>query len=1208
MHQRLLTCLVVGLLCLLLPAPVSSLAAQSGLRADASGILPAEDLQSDRISLETALQRIGRVHDISFSYRIDLIRDILVEAPNLAREADPVRLVQAALRNTGIEFRQLTRRRIVIFQPSPPTDDPAIGKPGEQPGRQTGGIEKKTEVAPTSPPAPEIILVTVSGRVTDNLGEPLIGATLVLESDGRLGTNTDIDGRYALELPAAEGTLVVSYVSYQTRKIAIGGRTDLDIVLESESMGLEQIIVTGYGSQRRSDIIGSVSSVRGDDLMVKSTANFDQALQGMAAGVSILSQSGKPGAPSTIRIRGANSIQSSTEPLWVIDGMPVYSSPGGLGSSNQNPMSMINPNDIESIQILKDAAATSIYGSRGSNGVILVTTKTGVPGEGNTTLSVATGISDLTRNPDDVGYVNTQEYFQVMDQAYQNTFGRDFRLRDYYQFSPLAFDSISREDVATNNIDTDWYDEVFRMGSFHDFNLSSSRGTEKGSYYLSANYRSDRGVLTNNQLDRFSVRSNLRFEPLNNVTIDARLNFSFTNNERRNEDMTTLIKFSLPWFPVRQLDNPNVYFNPYAAGNLAASNDAVNTLNNVKQYRGLGVVSLQYALPFVPGLKLRTEVAADFIQSNLVDWSSRSIRLDGGKNPSAFAREEAVTYRSLNYNAYGNYDRTFGRHNVGGVLGIEAQRINQYDRILAGEGLTGDYQELGNPGTPLILDGRQTGERYLLGYFGRLNYKFNDRYLLGVSARRDGSSVFSVANRWGNFVAFSAGWILSEERALDFLGNGLFLKLRGSYGETGNQSIPNNLQAVNYFDRVVFGNRQVGSNGTIPSNLAVGNLLWESTRSTDLGIDYGFLDNRINGTIAYYRRFVEGMLLEAQLPSSAGVSPSRVDADFGFLNTVEGPATNKIWSNVGNMVNSGIEFEIYTVNVDRPDFSWSTGFNISFNRNEIKGLTPELNASGQGITSAYTISRTGGRRNVWYVAEYAGVNPENGVPYVYALDEDYFEESGQTRRLQNMAGTDSLLLGTRANVRENRFIQEGKSSDPTYYGGITNKLTFKNFDLSFLIAFSGGNYLLDYDRQVAVYPNETRTLLREALTDSWQEPGDEARYPALVARQTFEVADGQFVGGFGDEDVFHDRELYRADFVRLRNVNFGYSLPQNVLDKLRLQGLRISVTGTNLWTRTDYPGFDPEGTPNVGTNAQILYNNTPIPQLKSLLIGLDAQF
>lgn len=1189
-----------------IPLRLTANSFQNGLNPNSKLIKQTNNRASQPLPLSQALDLLGKTHNIDFTYRIDLLNNITVNY-NPDPNSNPLNTLENLLQGTGLKYKQFTSGRIVVYKEKNRALQNEI-KDKELNTPPLNTQPKKEENNQDLSPKNNKNAILITGTVKDSDGNPLIGASIVLKSNPSIGTIVDVEGNFTLDLPeATKGILIFSYIGYLNKEVTIEGSKAMNIILESNNTALDEVIVVGYGSQRRADVIGAVSSVKGENLNTKNVSNFDAALQGMAAGVSVLSQSGKPGAPSSIKIRGANSIQSSTEPLWVIDGMPVFSSPTGLGSSNQNPMSLINPNDIENIQILKDAAATSIYGSRGSNGVIIVTTKSGKNNKGTTNVNISSGVSDLTRTPYDVGYVNTQEWFQVMDAAYQNTFGRNFKIQDYYQFAPLAFDEIDRAQIESLNINTDWYNEVFRMGSFTDINVSSSKGTEKGSYYLSGNYRSEKGVLNYNQLDRLSLRSNLNFEPFNNLNFETKLSFSYTNNERREDDMTTLIKFALPWMPVYNPENPNVYFNPYVSGNIAAKNDAKNALNNVKQYRALGNVALQYNFPFVKGLFLRTELSADIIQSNLVDWRSRNIRLDGGKNPSAYAREEAVTYQSINYNVYSNYNTTFGKHSINAVLGVEAQRISQYERILAGEGLVGNYQELGNPKVPLNIDARKNNERYLLGYFGRVNYKYNDKYLFGVSARRDGSSVFSSGNRWGTFVAVSGGWILSEENFMQFLNKDIYLKLRGSYGETGNQSIPNNLQTINYFDRVVYGNRQDGGNGTLPSNLPVSDLTWETTRSTDIGLDFGVFKNRINGTIAYYHRFVDGMLLEAQLPTSAGVSPSREDADFGFLNTVEGEATNKIWSNIGSMVNSGFEFELYTVNFDRNNFKWTTSFNIAFNNNIIKGLTPDLDQSGSGITSSYSISRTGNRRNVWFVADYAGINPDNGVPYIYVLDKTRFKERGETKRLQTSSGQDSLILATRANIRENRFLQGNKSSDPVFYGGLNNRFEYKGFDLSVFLAFSGGNYLLDYDRQVGVYPNETRLILKEVLTNSWSKPGDQAKYPNLVARQTHEVSEGQFASDFGDENVFHNRELYKADFLRLRNISFGYNLPANLLNKMHLQGARFYISGNNLWTKTSYPGFDPEGIPNQAGGVHVLYNNTPIPQLKSFIIGLDIK-
>jgi len=357
-------------------------------------------------------------------------------------------------------------------------------------------------------------------------------------------------------------------------------------------------------------------------------------------------------------------------------------------------MTLINSNDIESIQILKDAAATSIYGSRASNGVIIVTTKSGKKGEGTLAVNYSTGISNLSRTPDDIGYVNTEDWFKVMDKSYQNTYGSDFTMNDHYRFVPLATTKLTRDEAM--NIHTNWYDETFRTGSFSDFNISSTQGFEKGSLFLSANYRKDVGVQNNNDFDRFSVRSNLTFSPTKNLTLGAKLTFSINNNDKRSYGVTNLVTYTLPWFPVYVPGSEPNYYNPYTGSNPVASSDPNNYLNNIKQYRGLGSLFLNYQLP-VKGLSFRTELAGDFLQSNAVEWYSREIWLNGAQKPTARASEEAVTYNSINYNGFLTYDRTFDVHKLTIVAGGEAPRTSQYTRNLRGEGLTGKYQEIGTP-------------------------------------------------------------------------------------------------------------------------------------------------------------------------------------------------------------------------------------------------------------------------------------------------------------------------------------------------------------------------------------------------------------------------------------------------------------------------------------------------------------------------------
>ncbi len=1036
---------------------------------------------------------------------------------------------------------------------------------------------------------------TIKGSVTDADDKSFIVGATVLVKGTVNGSITDVDGNFsfAVQNPAT-AIFEISMIGYEKKIVSAYGADYLNISLAVSTENLDELVVIGYGMQKKRDIIGSISSINMTEMKSKTMTTFDAGLQGLAAGVSVQSQGGTPGAAAIIKIRGANSINSSTDPLWIIDGMPVYSSPIGLGASNLNPMSLINPNDIESIQVLKDAAALAIYGSRASNGVIIVTTKSGKTGGGSVTFNYSTGYSNLTRTPEDIGYVNTTEWFKVMDKAYMNSTGSPFTMNDYYRFSPQAYTRIMREQAE--QINTNWYDKTFRTGTFSEYNLSSSQGFEKGSFYLSGNYRKDKGVLLNNDLQRVSLRSNVTINPRPNLTIEAKLNFSSSDNDQRSYGITNVVTYALPWFPVNNPDNPNQYFNAYTGANPAAMTDSENTYNNVGQLRGLAVLSVNYDFIKVKGLSVRTELSTDIIQSNLAEWQSRDIWLNGAQKPSSRATEEAITYKGYNFNLYSTYDKKIKEHSFTIVAGAEGTRTGQYSRRMSGEGLIGKYQELGTPNVLNSLSGGKNGERYLAGYFGRANYKYKDRYLFGISAREDGSSTFTAENRWGTFLAFSAGWIITEENFASFLGEGNFVKLRGSYGENGNQDVPSKLDVINYNGISPYGSKDIlGINGTVPVNLQAANLTWETTKSTDLGIDFGLMQNKINGSLAYYHRLVYGMLLTTPVPVSAGVGSQ----DLAFDRGVYDLATNSIWGNVGNMVNSGVELELHSVNIARNDFKWSTDFNVSFNNNNIKSITSAADQSGKGIISTTNVSRTGSQRNEWFVADWAGVNRATGIPMIYALDKNKYDETGATERLKDMSGKDSLILATRTNISANRFYQ-GSSTDPKYYGGLTNTFQYKGFDLSFLIAFSGGNYILDYDRQMAAVPSETRVVLSELYDNSWKNVGDITKYPKLVARGTF-IVGGTANADFGDSYVFHNRELYKGDFIRLRNLQIGYTIKPTILNQIKIQAFRVYMTATNFFTLTKYPGFDPEG-------AGLIYYSSAIPQLKSIILGVDVKF
>ena len=1032
------------------------------------------------------------------------------------------------------------------------------------------------------------------------------GASVKLKGTDK-GTVTDAQGSFTLQIPDGGGMLVFSYVGYETIETRVSKSTSLQINLKLSESKTEEIVVVGYGTQKRRDIIGSVAEVKLDNVGGVTTApTFDAALQGQVPGVSIQSSAGVPGSTTKILIRGANSINSGTDPLWIIDGMPLTTGTLGYntGSTEQNPLSLINPNDIESIQVLKDAASTAIYGSRGSNGVILITTKSAKGKSPLNNVSLTTGSSKMARDFSDLGIADTKTWLAILDKAYNNSGRGNFPIDDYYRTVPLADSKMTREQAE--KINTNWFDEIFGRGSFTEANFSSSKSFEGGNYYFSGNYRDDKGVALHNNLKRYVVRSNVEFRPFKNFVFGSRLNLSATRNNRTQNDnagsdmgnvngnsggLNNLTKLSLPWLPVYDPNDPNNYYNPYAGFNLKAFADPANVKNELNTLRLLGGLYGEYTIGAVKGLSLRSEFSFDLTQATTTLWVNKTIRLNGGGAPSTLGVEQAANTYNFNYNGYATYKREFGDHSVSVVAGAEATRGHGYIREETGEGLNGIYQQLGSPTTMLSMRGGYAGEEYLMGFFGRANYSYQNKYMIGGSFRRDGSSNFTAQNRWGNFASVAVGWILSDEKFMSFLGENNFLKLRASYGQTGNKDVPAGLNVIRYNGTYIYGSPAIqGVNGTLPGNIPALDITWEKTNITNIGLDYGFLQGRITGSVEYYNKLVKDMLLQGPVPSSAGID----DGVYDF-------ASNRVWANVGDMVNKGFEFQIQSLNVKTKNFRWSTSLNFAVNKNVIKKLTPQADLSGYGMINGTNISRTGHMRNEWYLADFAEIDPASGIEMIYAVDKDTYDKTGETARLKNAAGKDSLIYATNANIANNLFELKNKSADPRYYGGVTNTFEYKGFDLSVLVTFQGGNYIYNFNEQVLSYPTPKYNLIAAILDQSWKKPGDIAKYSQLTYRNAH-VIDGSVVDDFAREFdyVTFNKYMYKGDFIRLKNIQLGYTVPEKSLKNIGLQGMKIYVAATNLFTKTAYPGWDPEG-------AVITFVDQ-VPQLKTWTVGLNVRF
>ncbi|MEI7675139.1 MAG: SusC/RagA family TonB-linked outer membrane protein [Bacteroidales bacterium] len=1060
--------------------------------------------------------------------------------------------------------------------------------------------------------------ISISGVIIDTKGEAIIGGNILVKGT-TIGTLTDIEGKFKLKVPV-NAKLVVSYVGFLAQEVIITDKTFYKISLKEESKNLDEVVVVGYGVVNKRSYTGSISSIKSEEITALKTMSPTQGLQGRAAGVNVTTASGMPGAPTTIRVRGVNSISSGNDPLWIIDGVPMYSG-GGLEKSSstvsQDPMSMINPSDIETMEVLKDAAATAIYGSRGSNGVIMITTKSGKKNGGKGTINVdyTMGFSDLTRTPEQIGYASTKQWIEMADKAIQNSTGDPTAL-----FTPsmtvekaqVAFEALTREQALATN--SNWFKEVLRTGEYKDFNLNMTKGFEGGSVYTSFNYRNDAGVLKNNDLNRLTGRINSEFTIIKNLQVGSNMAFSYSRNNRVKTGYAGAIgagggmtggfeaanRNAMPWMPIYSSENTTGYWSA-RSGNLAANNDRRFLQDYVIQNRVVGNTFAEFKVVAIKGLSLRSEFGLDNISNSSVDWRSDLITVDG----KSYSLDQNVNRSVINYNAYLKYNNKIGKNAFNSVLGTESTRMTTWTRLLEANGLVGQYPELGStPANMLSMSSKFSAEDYLRSYFFRTDYRLLDKYVLAVSLRTDGSSKFSAEKRWGTFAAISGGWLVSEEPFFasfrDVMNQ---FKLKTSFGQTGNNAIPNNSSTTVYSNNSLnrYGLDSDIAAGTIVSNIGNGSITWETTNNYDFGIDYGFLNSRISGSIEGYYKKVVDMLLSAELPNSTGIGG------------------NKIWANIGDMSNYGIDFSISSKNIDKKNFTWTTDFNVSFNENKILSLTPALNVGGKGV--GYRIGTqnvTGNRLGTFFMADYAGIDPDKGVEMIWEIDQTEYNASGKTIK------TGRKIPATQENVQVNRYLFQDKTIIPTFFGGINNTFKYKNLDLNLFLTFSGGNYIYDYNRKRASYVHNGQTVLLADVNENtvwaagktdatyplqswessytgaaWNSKADDPNLPAGNAKGWWD-SNATAKGNYNLESYNHSKYMYRGDFIRLKNLSLGYTLPKTFASKLALQQLRLSVQGSNLLTITAYPGYDPEGATWVDAAS--------IPNTRTISFGLSAKF
>lgn len=986
-------------------------------------------------------------------------------------------------------------------------------------------------------------------------GEPLIGATISVKGNEAQGVVTDIEGKYILQIPNSDCTLVVAYLGMKTQELKAPSSGILNISLEAESMNLDEVVVTGYGNFSKSSFTGSANTLRADMMKNVPVITVEQKLQGMTTGVNITSSSGQPGANQSIRIRGMGSFNASQEPLFVIDGVPVTSgslSTGGadaayMNNSKTNIMSTLNPSDIENITVIKDAAAASLYGSRAANGVILITTKQGKAGRTQVSLNIAGGFSDAA-----VDFRPTlsgdQRYELLYEGLYNYALDKQMKSPSEY-----AGQEIGKYAYVPELGYTDWRKELLRTAIHQNYEASVSGGNERTTFYASLGYNSQEGLAKNSSLDRYSARLNMSQKVGKYGEVGANVMFTQMNQEM-NEERGSSIN---PFLDVAMLMNPSMtvrdkdgnYVGAYPGTTLNPLRDILTDYNRTRMTR---MFSTGYAsIEPLKGLKLKETLSYDYtIQKDSRYFNPLSAA--GPKSGSdAQTSKGFIEYGKLISSTSLNYVHTFNyKHHLDVLAAYEIESY-QTDKASGERSRLPSNSNLVEPDNASVLNSfiSSTQAYRMLSYLSRLNYDYDDRYYIAGSFRRDGSSRLSPKNRWGNFWSVSGMWHLSNESFMKPIKHILSdVKIRASYGVNGNQ--PGSLYG--YMGLYTYGQSYMGGFGSYESSLANPNLKWEKNYNLNIGLDLAFL-SRIFLSIEYYNRDTKDLLYS--LP---------ISATTGFTNYL---------SNVGQLNNKGVELELRTINFATPHLNWSTVLNLSHNSNKIISLNGQLE---QSIEGTWFIHKVGLPYHTFYVKEFAGVDPQNGdaLYYTNTLNKD----GSYSKEITN-------------DISKAQAIPY-KSVNPKISGGLTNILNYKQLDLSFTLTYSLGGY--SFDKLGTYIENGTTNIysskynLPAYAMDRWQKPGDQTDVPRFVYNQSA-------------SDNNSSRYIHSTDHLRLKNLTLGYTLPREWTRKVMVNKARFYFSGSNLLTWAKWNQYDPE-TP---VNGEVFCE---APPMRTFSFGVQLTF
>ena len=1015
---------------------------------------------------------------------------------------------------------------------------------------------------------------TITGRVVGaDDGLPLPGVSV---RAGSAGTTTGSNGNYSLSVPTATTKITFTYIGFTTKEVNLGSSNQINVDLVTDTKQLSEIVVVGYGTATKQSFTGSASVVTAEVLENRPVTSFEKALQGTVAGVTVQSVSGQPGAASTVRIRGVGSISASATPLYVIDGIPISSGDYSLAATTSDVLSTLNPNDIESISVLKDASAGSIYGSRAANGVILITTKKGKSGSTKFNTSVNSGYSDIAVQKHET--LDASQYFkQYFDSYYNariaagispdaaalaaNTSTRTILNVNPYNTTNPYVASASGPILAPNAAlyyDTDWRDAVTNRGITKNVNVSAQGGNEATKFFVSGSYFDQKGIILASDFKRYSSKLNLSNQVNKAINIGMNNTLSYTDqntpagaggaaNPIRFTDLLAPI-YSLyvrdaNGMPVSNPDGSPVYnylnpisvqFNPVG---LAEKDEYITRV-------GRGIINPFAEISFLKGFRFKTNAAVDYINTR----ERLFYNPDAGNGTAVKGRVERYSIQDVTVTLSNTlaYEKKLGLHDLSGLIGQEAYRT-KYDRLQASIiNLPLGIPEIAAGSTAGLPVGYYTQKR-LSSYFGKLSYSYNDKYFLQASYRRDGSSVFGVENRWGDFYSIGTAWRLKQEK---FLANVKWideLKLRASYGTSGNDQI-GRYEAQGLFG---LGFNYNGQSGISYTNLANPTLQWEQNAQLDIGLEFSLFKGRIDGEVSYYNRSADGLLYAKPLSFTTGFS--------------------SITTNLAGIENKGFDILLNGVPVKTKGFEWRVSANLTTNKNVITKLTDKEVISGTKRL------KVGSDLYQWYLRDYAGVDAADGAPLWN----------------RDVLGADGKPTGERTTPTKvyNQGTQyDSGSALPKFTGGFTNNFRYKRFDLTAFVFFSYGAKIYDsYYSSLSHAGSTNGQNLSVDVYRSWKSPGDITKIPKFMPTNTALGASTS------------TRFLVDGSYMRLKNLTLGYDVDKALARKIGVSSARIFVGGENILTLAKHKGMDPE----VAISGLTSFD---IPNVQTWSLGLNIGF